>query len=123
MNAVQQPKPDLNRILSAMGSAVQEWPGEGWSWDDRFGCPLSVVQGTECEQAETRLRNRFDKEVTGANQAELPHALAAVIARTGGLRFGQRVFFDELEGGQIRYALWWPWGDPSTVSVRAGLVD
>lgn len=100
---------------------LTDWPGEAWDWDGRMGCPISVIRGSAQDAVLRRMRDVLNIELDGANPTPVPRACLSIIRENGGLRSGQRAFFDVRADGKIRYALWWPWGDPAVASVRIGL--
>jgi hypothetical protein len=123
MNTALHTTPNFDTTLAAFPALAKRWPGGPWTWDERFSCSVAVVRDEACDEVLELLRSTTGTEVDGTNQDRMPEALARVVARTGGLRYGQRAFFDELPGGRVRFALWWPWGDASAVSVRIGITD
>jgi len=97
------------------------WPNRGWTWDERHGCVASSFAAATQDECETILRQVFPKCWDHRSIAQATPELARVAARTGGIRPGQWLFSPAQTNGSFAYALWWPWGDDTTVSVRLAL--
>jgi len=107
-------KDRLQRIRSA-------WPNRGWTWDERTGCVASSFPAESQDEYERVLSQLFSTRWEHRNVARAPATLARLVERTGGLRSGQWLFSPRDCSDIFPYALWWPWGDDTTVSVRLGM--
>ena len=74
----------------------------------------------ECHEALVRtLPDVYDyKTITKASPA-----VRQIAEQVGGVRSDQLIYTAPSEGRLVAYALWWPWGDAETVSLRVGLCD
>jgi hypothetical protein len=97
------------------------WPKKGWSWDYRFNCVASsfhVDLTQECEDALAQIfPDVFDQRTIG----KAPEYLQDLSEEIGGVRSDQRVYTMPSTARLIPYAMWWPWGDEITISLRVGL--
>ena len=97
------------------------WPKKGWSWDYRLNCVASSFHADLTQECEGALivsfKDMFDQrtiERASDNIAELADA-------AGGIRSDQRIYVMRSTGRLMPYAMWWPWGDEITISLRVGL--
>ena len=111
----------LHKTLIGFPSIVSSWSGGAWSWDTRFGCPTAIVEGEEREATLALLRRELPNMYDHTKRASLPACVAELIEASGGLRPGQCVIADDGRDGVYRYALWWPWTNGITVSIRLGI--
>ena len=123
MNTATITDTELQRTLGVFSDVVDGWPGGTWTWDARFGVPVAVVRGADLDEALGHVRAVMPFEFTSESQAHLPERLAAIVARSGGLRPGQLAFCDTVHAGSMRFLLWWPWNNGSAASLRAGITD
>ena len=93
----------------------------GWSWDSRLSCVSSSFSLTVSKDARRALTSALRFRWTERTIDRAPPAVQEVAQATGGVREGQELYATEEFDGSIAFALWWPWGDEQTVSVRAGL--
>jgi hypothetical protein len=108
-------------LFTALLLLKEHWPMGGWSWDSRLSCvssSFSMVSELDARRAlSSALRFRWtDRTIDTA-----PPAVQDLAEATGGVREGQELFATEEFDGSIAFALWWPWGDENTISVRAGV--
>ena len=97
------------------------WPKRGWSWDTRFACvasAFSVELVNECNQS---ILPTFPHRWSHRTLSSAPPLVQQVAERTGGVRADQWIFSTNANSGAIIYALWWPWGDDTTITLRIGL--
>lgn len=99
------------------------WPGSAWMWEERFGAAVSVLDANQTDAARTALVEALPDVFDHVRVGDAPAAVRAVVSRTGGVRSGQMVFCGQESNGVIPFALWWPWGNGTTVSVRIGVRD
>jgi hypothetical protein len=110
-------QPLLDR-LAVLGEA---WPVSGWTWDHRFKCVTSAIPVDAEPAARALLAAVVPAEWTQASFPTAPEAVRALSARCGDLRTGQLLFTGEAVEGMTPFAMWWPWGDGSNISVRLGI--
>ena len=108
----------LHKALTGFPSIVSNWSGGAWSWDTRFNCPTAIVEGDERESTLAFLRRELPNVYDHTTRASLPGSVAEMVEATGGLRPGQCVIADDGRDGVYRFALWWPWTNGVTVSIR-----
>lgn len=97
------------------------WPKKGWSWDYRFNCVASsfhVDLTTECERAVLAI---FPDEYSQRTITKAPEHIQELAEEVGGIRADQRIFTMPSNARLVPYAMWWPWGDEITISLRVGL--
>jgi hypothetical protein len=86
-------------------------------------CITSSFAGEFVEPARTALRKALAVEYNSKSLTTAHPYLVEAIERTGGLRSNQFVatFSAQPVAHLMPFALWWPWNDQETVSVRVGL--
>jgi hypothetical protein len=109
---------DLEDKLRQIG---RSWPNRGWSWDERNGCVASSFASSDQSSYESVLMQILVTRWDHRTIARAPAAVAHVAKHTGGLRPGQLLFAPAECDDTFPYALWWPWGDDTTISVRIAL--
>jgi len=107
--------------LDALAALCARWPGSEWTWDGRLPCAVSSFAAELAPEARAKLTPDFPSEWTGDTLASAPSTVAALARRCGGLREGQLLLCGDAVAGGLVFALWWPWGDGSKVSVRIGI--
>ncbi len=108
-------------LFSALRLLRDHWPAGGWSWDPRLSCLASSFSIELVPAARRTLRSALRCRWTDETLATAPPAVVDLAEATGGVRAGQEIFCTEEFGGSLAFALWWPWEDGHTVSVRVGL--
>jgi hypothetical protein len=108
-------------ILDAFVRLRAAWPHRGWSFDNRFECVASSFEADFAPTARTLIAPSFphgfsDKTLHGASSA-----IRAAAERTGGVRAAQLIFGGDPIGRLTPYALWWPWEEAQTISLRVGI--
>lgn len=99
----------------------QLWPKKGWSWDYRFNCVASSFHVDLTRDCEMAILEIFPDAYDQRNIAKSPDYIQDLSEEIGGVRADQRVFTMPSTARLIPYALWWPWGDEITISLRVGL--
>ena len=117
-----RPSPDWNPLFDALARMKTVWPSRGWSWDSRVVCMTTSFAGEYFGEARAALRLAFAVEYTHTNIAQSHPWLQDVVENAGGVCAGQVVYAHSAEpiAQLLTYALWWPWNDQETVSVRLG---
>jgi hypothetical protein len=108
-------------LLDALARLRAAWPGIGWSWDGRFRCLASSFDRKIAERVREVMADALGPESgawTAAHIASAPPAVRALADRHGGVRAGQMLLTGAAAGDLRLYALWWPWGDATTISLR-----
>jgi hypothetical protein len=111
-------------LLDLLTELRAEWPGGAWTWDPRFECATSAVEGAASiakarELAGARLPLSFDATSLGA----APDDVRALAKSKGGLRQGQEILCSAPVEGMRLYLLWWPWNGGGVVSGRFGVAN
>jgi len=112
--SISEPLEFLARLRAA-------WPDPGWTWDGRLGCVTSSFASALGSSVRAALAAATLAEWTGDTLPAAPDAVVALADRCGGMRPGQLLLTGEMRDGLLPFALWWPWGDGSKVSVRLGV--
>lgn len=100
----------------------QAWPKQGWSWDYRFNTIASSFHVDLTGEAEESIRIAFPEAYDHRSITRAAEHVQEVADSVGGIRSDQRIYCGPLVGRLVAYALWWPWGDEITISLRVGLV-
>jgi hypothetical protein len=108
-------------ILDALTKLRAVWPSSEWTWDPRFECLTSSFPAADIPRARTVLDTAMPVEWSSDTIGGAPETVSALAKRCGGLRPGQLLRSGDVAGGLLLFALWWPWGDGSKVSVRFGI--
>lgn len=108
-------------ILDALTQLRAAWPARDWTWDHRFKCATSAIPGDAAASAKTTLLAATPSEWDAASFATAPEGVRALAERCGDLRPGQALFSAAPVAGMTLFAMWWPWGDGSRVSIRLGI--
>ncbi len=111
-------------LLDGLDQLRGVWPGGGWSWDPRFKCVTSSFGKDIAERARQAMTGVLDAEWSAATINQAPDEIRTLSARFGGVRQGQLLFTGDAVGGPMHlFALWWPWGDGATISLRVGVAN
>jgi len=110
-------------ILDALTNLQAVWPVSGWSWDQRFKCATSSVPTDAALGVRSLLGAVVPSEWTAQTFATAPDEVRGLAQRCGDLRPGQILFTGPPVAGMLVFAMWWPWGDGSQVSVRIGVAN
>lgn len=98
-----------------------DWPKKGWSWDYRLNCVASSFHVDLTREAEVAIENSFRDRFDSRSISRAPEPVVEIAESTGGVRSDQRFYVMASTGRLIPYAMWWPWGDEITISLRVGL--
>ena len=111
-------------LLDGLDRLREAWPGSSWSWDPRFKCVTSSFGKEIADRARAAMAGALDSEWSTDSINQAPDEIRTLAARFGGVRPGQLLYTGELVGGRMHlFALWWPWGDGATVSLRVGVAN
>lgn len=108
-------------VLEGLRGLRRTWPARGWSYDDRFECVASTFDADFAPQARLLLASLFREAISERTLPAASDAIREVAARTGGVRAAQLIFAAAQVNGVTPYALWWPWEEAQTISLRVGL--
>lgn len=97
------------------------WPKKGWSWDYRFNCVASSFHVDLTRDCEKAILSIFPEVYDHRSIGNAPDHLQELSESIGGVRSDQRVFTMKSSARLVPYAMWWPWGDEITISLRVGL--
>jgi hypothetical protein len=110
-------------LLDGLARVRADWPASDWIWDQRFKCVSSSLP----IELESSLRPILAPIVpsmwTPESFAKAPDEVRILQQRCGDLRPGQLLFTGSAVAGMVPFAMWWPWGDASKVSVRLGIAN
>jgi hypothetical protein len=119
----ETPNETWQPILDTLGQLRSAWPTTEWTWDPRFKCVASSMPMGSASTARAALTAADLSEWTPVTFATAPDEVRALEARCGDLRAGQVLLTANPVDGMILFAMWWPWGDGSQVSVRLGVAN
>lgn len=117
-----RPSPEWNPMFDALTRMKSIWPSRGWSWDSRLICMTTSFVGEYFGEARAALKLAFPAEYHHSTITQSHAWLQEIVEKAGGVRAGQVVYAQSVEpvANLFTYALWWPWNDQETVSVRLG---
>jgi hypothetical protein len=117
---MDEPEPDWQPVLDKLTLLKNAWPGEPWTWDDRFTMlASSFAIGLE-DKARASAALALPHSWDAKTLATAPGSLRELCEDAGGLRSGQRLLAGRA-GALVLIGLWWPWGSGQTVTLRLGL--
>ena len=108
-------------MFARLEALRQAWPKKGWSWDYRFNCVASsfhVDLTRDCEKALSQVLPDLYEQRT---MTKAPEHIQELSEEIGGVRSDQRIYTLASSARLVPYAMWWPWGDEITISLRVGL--
>jgi hypothetical protein len=108
-------------LLATLATFRTSWPKRGWSWDTRFSCVASAFSAEMTEEANAALGTAFPSRWSHRTLGSAPPLIQQIAERTGGVRADQWIYSTVANAGAVIYALWWPWGDDTTITLRIGL--
>jgi hypothetical protein len=110
-------------ILDALARLRTDWPARDWTWDHRFKCVTSSIATEAGPAAKAVLATVVPAEWSDATFATAPDEVRALSERCGEVRPGQALLTASPVAGMLLFAMWWPWGDGSKVSIRLGIAN
>lgn len=110
-----------DQLFSQLEQFRQAWPKKGWSWDYRLNCVASSFHVDLTSECELALHGSFADRFDSKTIARAPDGIVELSESTGGIRADQIIYLMRSTGRLAPYAMWWPWGDEMTVSLRVGL--
>lgn len=91
-----------------------------WEWDNRFLAAIATFKQPDVERVLGILDGGFEKQWT--SESDLTPADKEFIGSCGGLYPGQRLFLSGAAQAPVLVAMWWPWGNGTTISLRVRIV-
>lgn len=110
-------------LLDSFAELRTNWPASDWTWDPRFKCVTSSLAATHIPLLREVLSKVVPTEWSSSTFATAPAEVLALEERCGDLRPGQLLFTGPQVSGMLPFALWWPWGDTSKLSVRLSIAN
>lgn len=110
-------------IVDTLAQLRAAWPSRDWTWDPRFKCVTSSVPADAADAARGILATTVPSEWSDTTFATAPAEVRALSERCGEVRPGQALMTASPVAGMILFAMWWPWGDGSKVSIRLGVAN
>lgn len=108
-------------MFRALETFRKAWVKQGWSWDYRISCVASSFHVDLTQEAEEAINSVFNEVYDHRTLSRSPEAIQEVAETVGGIRADQRLYTLRTGGRLSPFALWWPWGDEITISLRVGL--
>jgi hypothetical protein len=96
-----------------------------WQWDEEFHVALSVFEEEHVESILSIVSKEFDQQynsITAEDDTDTEHIDKFVVPLFG-IVPGQEIFVSENGSGLILFAIWWPWGNGKTTSLRIGIIS
>jgi hypothetical protein len=110
-------------ILDRLTLLRDAWPARDWTWDHRFKCATSTLAAEAAPKGKSVLLAATPAEWDAASFASAPDAVRGLEERCGDLRPGQALLTADPVASAILFAMWWPWGDGSKISIRIGVAN
>jgi len=109
-------------LESSSQQMLNELPsGLAWEWDDRFDVPLLVFPKDMEEEIHTLVKRHFTHQWDINSIKMSPPAIRKLLDKCFGIRDGQTVYATDTNREAFLFALYWPWGDGTTISLRVSL--
>ena len=108
-------------LLDTLAPLLSGWPSPEWAWDPRLECATSPFEVSLAPRVRGALDPVLPAEWTATTITDAPEGVRALSTRSGNLRANQLLLTAPEVAGMFPFALWWPWGDGSRVSVRVGI--
>ena len=89
-----------------------------WKWDTRFQMALMEFKVTQAEAVQAVLAGCLNQVWEKSTIGKAPKMIKQINKQMGGLKKGQYCFNSDAGQTAFLYALWWPWGDGKTISLR-----
>jgi hypothetical protein len=109
----------LGRLGGAVDIALPS--GAQWTWEDRFGAALVVLDIEQTDRLYQALAAACDDTWTSGSLRDCPMVIASLVEEMGGLREHQHLFSCSIDEHSFAYISSWPWSDRKHVSVRFGV--
>jgi hypothetical protein len=123
-------------LFAKLGVLRDRWPSQAWTYDRRLRCVSSSFGLSEEAAALAAVADVLPSSWNVETIDGAPADVRSVCEACGGLRPGQKISWGGGSGGGAAggggvggatapgaFALWWPWADGATLSVRIGLHD
>lgn len=89
-----------------------------WEWDGRFGAALTAIKIEDKLKILDIIKNHLGQQWDSKNIDSAPDNVITANAKYGGLMAGQLIFTQEPNADAFLMALWWPWANGQTISIR-----
>ncbi len=110
-----------DKMFRSLQRFRQAWVKQGWSWDYRVNCAASSFHVDLQKDAEDAITGTFTEMFDHRTLMKSPEVVQEAAELVGGIRADQRIYTLRTGGRLTPFALWWPWGDEITISLRVGL--
>lgn len=110
-----------DQLFARLEQLKERWPKKGWSWDYRVNCVASSFHVDLTQDSHQALVAILPEVYDYKTLAKASQHVRQAAEAVGGIRSDQLIYTLSTQGRLIPYALWWPWGDEITISVRVGL--
>jgi hypothetical protein len=107
---------ELNGTLEGLVGSLSD--SLKWEWDDRFGGVLAAFEVADKNRVFGVIDTQFSQAWDSASISDAPDSVSGALQNFGGLTTNQLLFTSDLTQDVILLALWWPWGDGTTISIR-----
>lgn len=110
-----------DKLFKSLERFRQTWVKQGWSWDYRLECVASSFHVDLTPEAERSVSETFLEMYDYRTMSRAPDYIQEIAEAVGGVRADQRIYTTRTGARLNPYAMWWPWGDEITISLRVGL--
>jgi hypothetical protein len=118
---MEVPASSTDQLFAELARFRAAWPKKGWSWDYRLNCVASSFHVDLTRESEVALAGSFADVFDQRTIERASDNIIELADAAGGIRSDQRIYVMRSTGRLMPYAMWWPWGDEITISLRVGL--
>jgi len=118
---MEVPASSTDQLFAELARFRAAWPKKGWSWDYRLNCVASSFHADLTRECEVALAGSFADVFDQRTIERASDNIIELADAAGGIRSDQRIYVMRSTGRLMPYAMWWPWGDEITLSLRVGL--
>lgn len=109
----------IKELRDRAASIIEALPGAKWEYDDRFLTALYCYETDKSEQINTVLSEMLEQHWDFKSFKKGGKTVKKLVKELAGLKKDQFLYTSGEE--LLIYAVLWPWGDGTTVSLRIGL--
>lgn len=113
---------DIQQLLDLCSAVKDKIPQSShWDYDDRFMSALIVFPAAEKDSFMSALKKTFRDEWDHKSIKKAPKPVKKIVKSMAGISSGQMLFTGDEKDTAVFYAMWWPWGDGTKISLRIGI--
>lgn len=109
----------LNELKHHAAAVIEAFPGAEWEYDERFITALYCYESAKSGQVKAVLTEMFENGWDYKSYKKGGKTVKKLVKELSGLKKEQALHTSGEE--LLIYAVLWPWGDGTTISLRIGL--